>query len=169
MIFITSKLEAAGDKMVVMRDKLKSPSVLGGLIKSELDLIRPLLEPARLPKGEVVFEQGSPAQFVYIVRSGSAAIQYKPYDGPAIILTHLHAGDVFGWSAVLGSLSYTSTVITESALRVDRIRGAALRRLCLDHPALGQKFLDQLALAVSGRWHDARAQVRAILAANMAL
>ena len=169
MMFITRRPGAAGDKMEAMHDEVGRAPILDGLLKSELDLIKPLLEPGRFPKGRMVFEQGSPAQYVYILRSGSAAIKYKPYDGPAITIAHLHARDVFGWSAVLGSRSYTSTVITESPLRVDRIRGTALRQLYLQHPAIGEKFLDRLALAVSGRWPDARAQVRQILAARLAL
>jgi CRP-like cAMP-binding protein len=117
---------------------------------------------------ETIFEQGDRAAHLYLLVGGSVSIRYKPYDGPALILNHIHAGGVFGWSAVLGNKQYTSSVICDSDCETWIIRGSDLHALCRDHPETGQLILDRLAQAVSGRWQHAHEQVRSMLAKGVA-
>jgi CRP-like cAMP-binding protein len=90
-------------------------------------------------------------------------IVYKPYDGPPINLTTLKKGDVFGWSAVVGSRFYTSGAISQSRIEAVRIRGSELWGLVNKHPDTGRVLLDRLARIVSSRWKNAHAQVQALL------
>ena len=83
-----------------------------------------------------------------------------------MILTHLHAGDAFGWSSVVEA-GYTSGIFSETEVEAVRIRGSDLRKLCREHPHLGTVILDRLADAVSGRWKNSREQVQAILNRNL--
>ncbi len=167
MIFITRRPAAAGDKMKAMLDEMKRAPFLQNLDPQQLELIDPLMQLVSFPAGKVVFEQGSAAAYLYIIQRGTAAIHYKPYDGPTITLTHLREGDVCGWSAVIGNRAYASTLVSESGLETLRILGTSLRQLCLDHPETGRIILDRLALAVSSRWKDARSQVREMLNRNI--
>lgn len=129
----------------------------------QLALLEPLFELYTCPPDTVIFEQGDLAAHLYLILDGIAAIQYKPYDGPPILVTHLRPGDIFGWSAVVGSPYYTSGILSESALTAIRIRGATLRHLCLQHPETGRSVLERLARAVSARWKNARTQVQSML------
>ena len=90
------------------------------------------------------------------------AIRYKPYDGPAIILTHLKDGDVFGWSAVVGSPYYTSSIISETQVEAIRIRGSQLLKLFGEVPETGKIIMGRLAYIVSPRWGNAQAQVQSL-------
>jgi CRP-like cAMP-binding protein len=134
----------------------------------QLSLLKPLFERYSCPADTIVFEQGDPAVFLYLILQGKMAIRYKPYDSPPIILTHLNAGDAFGWSAVVGRSTYTSTLICEARLEAIRINGADLRKLCIQQPETGKIVLDRLARLVSKRWKDARKQVKYILDEGMA-
>ena len=139
------------------------------LDSGHLALLRPLFEYYSCPSGTVVFEQGDPATYLYLIIQGTMAIQYKPYDGPSITVTHLCAGAPFGWSAVVGSPKYTSSLVCKSELTAIRINGANLRKLCTQHPETGRLVLDRLARLVSKRWKDARRQVKTMLDNNLAL
>ena len=82
-------------------------------------------------------------------------------------MTHVEKGGLFGWSAVVGSKNYTSSAVAIGALEAKRIKGSALRKLCIDHPEAGKEILESLANSVSSRWKDANEQVRAILAQGL--
>ncbi len=128
-----------------------------------LRLIEPLFERYTCPAGKVIFEQGEPALYLYLLLSGSVTLRYKPYDGPMLNLAQVSPGGVFGWSAVVGNPDYTSSTVAKEAIEAIRMRGADLRALALRHPQAGRVILDKLAGKVSNRWKDANRQVRDIL------
>ncbi len=130
---------------------------------AQVDLLKSLFEPFICPPGSTIFEQGEPASYLYYLIEGDVAIRYKPYDGPPMTLTHLHAGDVFGWSAVTGSNTYTSSIISETQIEALRIRRIHLLALAREHPETGQIIMDHLASVVSSRWKNAHAQVQQLL------
>jgi CRP-like cAMP-binding protein len=138
-------------------------AVFRGLPAEQLVLLKPLMENVLCRASETIIEQGSPAYHLYLILAGRVAIQYKPHDGPRLTVTHLSAGDAFGWSAVVGSPAYTSSVVAVGEVNVLRISGPALRRLCVDKPSLGREVLLRLASVVSSRWKNAELQVKAIL------
>ncbi len=126
-------------------------------------LLEEILEFFTCSPEKVIFEQGDDPNYLYILLQGTVAIRYKPYDGPQITLTHLRAGDVFGWSAVVGSRRYTSSSVSVTDIRAVRIRGTALWKLTLEHPETGREVLDRIANGVSSRWKNAKAEIKAIL------
>lgn len=138
-------------------------SLFNGLKEETRQLVERTFEPFTCPAGTVIFEQGDPAIFLYLILHGSITVRYKPYDTPAIDLTQIPAGGAFGWSAVIGGPQYTSGALAREDLRTIRIRGTELRTLVAEHPAEGAELLDRLAQLVSNRWKDANRQVRAIL------
>jgi CRP/FNR family transcriptional regulator, cyclic AMP receptor protein len=138
-------------------------SFLKDLPREQFDLLAPRFLPFTVPPKTVIFEQGDRAEYLYLILDGIVAIEYKPYDGPKIIVTHLHAGDVFGWSSVVGGETYTTSIVSESAVEAIRIRGAELIELCKEHHDAGCAILEKLAEIVSPRWKNAKDQVRDML------
>lgn len=145
------------------RNNLAHISTFQGLNEEDLKLLTSLFEQFSCGAGTVVIEQGAPAEYLYFIEKGKVAISYKPYDDHAITVTHVEKGGLFGWSAVVGSKTYTSSGTAIGNLQAVRIRGSELRKLCVDHPDAGRKILDHLASSVSARWKDAHEQVKAIL------
>lgn len=113
--------------------------------------------------GTVIFEQGDQALHLYLILRGKAIISYKPYDGPRIVVTRLKEGDVFGWSAAVGSSKYSSSVVSETMLESIRIRRDQLQDLVLNYPDTGQMIIDRLALNVSPRWKNAHQQIQPLI------
>ena len=132
-----------------------------------MDLLKPLFEPFSCSAGVTVLQQGTPAEYLYLVISGAVEMTYKPYDGTLITISHVEKDGLFGWSAVVGSEKYTSSAIAIENLETMRIRGSELRKLCVDHPEAGKEILERLASSVSSRWKDAQAQVKSILEQGM--
>jgi CRP-like cAMP-binding protein len=135
--------------------------------KNYVDLLKPLFEPYACVAGTAVIQQGSPADYIYLVLEGKAEVSFKPYDGAPITVSHVGKDGLFGWSALVGSQTYTSSVWAIESLETVRIRGSELRKLCMDHPDAGKDILESLANAASSRWKNAHEQVKSILASRM--
>ncbi|MBT3190433.1 MAG: cyclic nucleotide-binding domain-containing protein [Anaerolineae bacterium] len=134
-----------------------------GLSKKTLKIIKPLFESCICHEG-TIFEQGDPAIHLYFVTKGGVDILYKPYDAPAITITEVKKGGIFGWSAISDNTLYTSGAKCRVKCQAMRIQGSTLRKLCIQYPQTGEILLDRLAESVSTRWQDAHSQVRDILA-----
>jgi len=132
-------------------DDLDRNPLFRGFSPQELDLLRPLFIPCEYHSGTVLFEQGDPAEFFYIVTAGEVAIQFKPEDDQAIILTHIRPGGIVGWSAVIGRSRYTSAAFCTKFTRLLRVSGADLQALGTDHPETCNRFIDRLAEVVAQR------------------
>lgn len=129
----------------------------------QINLLRPLLLPMDCYSGTTLFEQGDPAEYLYLVAVGDVVIHYKPEDGPAILVAHVRPGGIVGWSAALGSRSYTSGATCEVYTQMLRIRGEDLRNLCNEYPETGILVLDRLATVIAERLRNTHDQVMALL------
>ena len=152
--------------MIQMHELLPHIPLFQDLDPAQIALLEPLFEKFTCAADTVILEQDTPAIYLYLLIKGEVAIRYKPYDGPLITLTHLHEGDVFGWSAVVGSPRYTSSIISETGVEAIRIRGVHLLKLFNDAPETGKVVMDRLARVVSPRWENAHAQVQSLLSSN---
>ena len=127
-------------------------------------LLEPLFQPYTCRSGETVIQQGKPADYIYLIVNGKVEVSFKPYDGSRITISHIGKDGLFGWSALVGSRTYTSSVTAIEDLETFRIQGSELRKLCRKHPEAGKEILEHLANAVSSRWTNAHEQVKSILA-----
>ena len=132
-----------------------------------IDLLTPMFEVFSCQPGIVIFQQGDHAEFLYLVIDGKVDMSFKPYDGIPLTVSHVGQGGVFGWSAMVGSDTYTSTAIAIEDLEAYRIHGSDLRKFCREHPEAGRDILERLADGVSSRWKDAHKQVQSILFQGM--
>lgn len=150
-----------------MLESLRHISFFQDFTTEQLKLLQPVFESYQCPPGTAIIREGEPAEYLYIILRGKVKVQYKPYDGSLITLTHLKEGDVFGWSAVIGSSTYTSSIVSEEEIDAIRVRGDDLRQICLQEPETGREVLDRLAQMVSSRWWNAREQVNSMLSEGM--
>jgi len=128
-----------------------------------LNLLEPLFEPYSCPAEAVIFEQGDPAHYMYLVLEGSVEMRYKPYDGPPLTITNLAEGSIIGWSAVIGNTTYTSGAVSKEDIHAIRMSKRDLYKLCSKEPEAGRIILNLLAESVSSRWHDAKSQIQVLL------
>jgi len=119
------------------RDLFDKLPLFKDLDTSQREVLRPLFLPVNLGTGEYIFEQGDPAEYLYLVISGEVTIRFKPDDGPELTVTRVGPGGVVGWSAALGSEAYTSGAVCSAYSQLARLRGNDLRELCRENPEAG--------------------------------
>ena len=146
---------------------LESVPLFKDLDNAILELLEPLFEPYSCPAETVIFEQGDPAHFLYLILEGAVQVIYKPYDGPALTVTNLSQGNIVGWSAVIGNTTYTSGAVCKEDCQAIRVRSRDLHKLCAKEPEAGRIILDLLAESVSSRWQDAKEQIQVLLTTNV--
>jgi CRP/FNR family transcriptional regulator, cyclic AMP receptor protein len=133
------------------------------LSAAQIGMLKPFFIPCDLYSGSVLFGQGDPAEFLYLVISGEVTINYKPEDGPAMHIARVRSGGVVGWSAILGNRLYTSEAICADYTQMLRVRGKDLRNLCQDCPETGILILERLAWVIAERLHHTYEQVISLL------
>jgi CRP-like cAMP-binding protein len=133
----------------------------------EMDALRPLFHCVSLPAGEVLFEQGNPAYQFYIVVEGEVLIQYKPEDGPALILTRVRKDGVVGWSAAIGSPTYTSSAYCGADSKLLFVRSEDLRHFYDEQPQLAHLLLERLAGVIADRLRHTHPEIMALLENGM--
>ena len=146
-----------------MFKSLESLRLFKDLDNQTLQLLEPLFEPYSCLAGEVIFEQGDPAHYLYLILEGVIEVRYKPYDGPPITVTNLEQDSIIGWSAVIGNAAYTSGALCKKDCQAIRMSSRDLHGLCAKEPEAGRIILNLLAESVSSRWQDARNQIQLLL------
>jgi len=143
-------------------DIFKKLTFFQGLSTAHLDSLRPFFELCDCPPGMVIFAQGSPAIYLYIVVAGEVLVEFKPYDAPPMVIARVKPGGIFGWSAALGNQAYTSGAISTTFTQVLRVQGEDLRTLCEKNQDIADIILRRLADVIAER-HNVHPQVMAIL------
>lgn len=125
--------------------------IFEGLSAIQRELVLPLFVSCDTSEGDVLFEQGDPAEYLYLVVEGGLAVRYKPYDGPPIVVARIQPGGMVGWSAAMGRTSYTSSVDCLSDCLLLKISRNELRLLYRQNPETCLVILDRLALVIAQR------------------
>jgi len=144
-------------------DLLARFALLEGFPQDQVEILSPIMFKVHFDDGQMVFEQGEKAEYLYFVIDGRVSIRFKPEDGPVLNVANLDDGGVFGWSSAMGSPCYTSTATcTEGGLFV-RIAGEDLKTLCQEHPETGILILNRLAGVIAQRLRGTHEQVVSLL------
>ena len=133
------------------------------LTPAQTAIVKPLFAPIEEYTGAIIFEQGELAEYLYIVVEGEVLIQYKPDDGPLLVIARIRPEGVVGWSAALGSPYYTSTAVCAAPCKLLRVSGADLHDLYQSNPETGSLVLDHLAEVIAKRLRNTHAHVLALL------
>jgi CRP/FNR family transcriptional regulator, cyclic AMP receptor protein len=138
-------------------------AIFAGLTKEQRKELMPLFTPCDYYPDSLIFEQGVPAEFLYVVVVGEVVVNFKPDDGPPLTVARVKPGGVVGWSAALGTRVYTSGAMCVTYSQMLRVRGTDLRRLCENHPETGNLILNRLAEVIAQRISNTHEQVLALL------
>lgn len=142
----------------------KELSFFEGLKSEDLEHLSPYFSYQSFKAGQMVFGQDEFAEYLYLVIEGSVVIKFKPDDGPSMKVAQIHPGGVFGWSAAMGNVTYTSGAECVADCNTLKMRGEDIRKLKKKYPDLGQVILDRLAAVISERWKNRQPKVISLLA-----
>lgn len=118
-----------------------------------------LSEPFHFAAGQVIFEEGSPSLYLYLVKSGRVTIEvHFPAWGRREILT-LGPGELFSWSALVEPRLETASARALEETEVLGIKGGALMDLCREDPEFGFQLYRTLAEVITDRLVSTRRQL----------
>lgn len=109
--------------------------------------------------GSILFREGAECQELFLLATGDVALEmHVPPRGTVRILT-VGAGELLGWSALIGNGRMTATAIALDRVSVVAIPGPTLRSLCDADHELGYQVMRQMAAALSRRLLATRLQL----------
>ena len=138
-------------------------SLIEELNENELEIIRPLIEQITCKAEKEIFKQGEEAKYLYLLLEGEVIIHFNPKGEAALTISNIGKGDMFGWSSVLGSHTYTSGAMCTEDGKLLRIKGSDLEELCQEHPETGILIVERIASVIAKRLMNTQNQVAEML------
>lgn len=116
--------------------EFKKIPIFSTLSASDLEEVRPYLIHARLRKKEIIFSEGDPSDWLYIVTDGKVKITKLSRGGREIILEIISPFDFFGGVAVMRGFPYPANAIAMEDTEVFKISRSNLMRILDRFPNL---------------------------------
>src|SRR3989304_5767743 len=126
------------------------------------EYLRQIAEATRLrdvAEGQVLFREGDMPRSVYLVVSGSVALDIGVPGGAARRIGTVGPGEILGWSALLEQTQMTATAITTCPTCIAKIDAGQLLNICQRNPRLGYELLRRTSLAIASGLSAARHQL----------
>jgi CRP-like cAMP-binding protein len=144
---------------MVPLDELEELAFCEGLAPEHLHLIA---RAARLQEhlpGTVLFREGHESPYVYLLLQGEVSLEVEVPGEGALSVQELGAGELLGWSPVLGLGPMTGTARTLTRCRLAALAAADVRALGRQDPLFGAEFLRRTATALAQRLRATRLQL----------
>lgn len=118
-----------------MTDVKKIP-IFGTLNSSDMEEVKPYLIPAKFKKKEIIFSEGDPSGWLYVVTKGKVKITKLSQSGREIILEIISPMDFFGGVAVMRGFPYPANAVAMDDAEVLKISRSNLMRILDRFPNL---------------------------------
>ncbi len=115
---------------------LSKISIFSVLNTTELKEITPYLISAAVRKKDVIFSEGDPSEWFYIVTEGKVKITKLSQDGKELILELIHPTDFFGGLAVIRGFPYPANAIAMEDTKLLKMSRSNLMRVLDRFPNL---------------------------------
>jgi CRP/FNR family transcriptional regulator, cyclic AMP receptor protein len=121
-----------------------------------------MADEATIPAGMRVFNEGDPANSLYVILKGEVNIQYVLGDGQLRTVDTLVDGDLLVWSALVEPYKTTAVGTTTKETRVVKVNAGSLRKLCDKDPQVGYRLMLDVAKLLANRLEGARIQLASL-------
>jgi CRP-like cAMP-binding protein len=118
------------------RTLLSKIELFAELDDATLDVIGAAAEDRVLVRGDVIFEEGSEADALYVVESGRIAISNKSFDGRESMFALMERGDLFGEMSLFDGEGRSAEARALETSSILIIPYAPLRQIWNDQPEL---------------------------------
>jgi len=152
---------------MVSPELLRRYPVFSQLNEDHLISIAMITEEINVPAGDILFEEGQPADYLYLLETGSVDLTFKseekfrPETKKVFPVGEINPGELFGISAVLEPYIYTASEHTSQESKALKIDATGVRAMMKDDPGAGYIFMSQVAKAIMERLTYTRIQLAA--------
>lgn len=126
---------------------LKQRDLFGSLNKDFVSEIMNCAETESYPAGDFLFHEGDPAAWLFILLKGSVKLRLGQTGRAVYVVSH--AGEVFGWSSLVGRSSYSASAQCMSPTKLLRFDKNRLQAV-IEKDAAGSATLFQNLSAILG-------------------
>jgi CRP-like cAMP-binding protein len=138
---------------------LREAGLFADLDDAQLDDVARLAAVEAHAAGTTLFKEGAENHTLYVVLSGSVALEmHVPGRGVVRILT-VGPGEVLAWSAFLAEGTMTATGIVQQDVRLIAFSASRLKALCAADHSIGFAVMSQVAASLSKRLLGTRLQL----------
>lgn len=148
--------------MTGMKDRaeaLRAIPLFGSLDEAALEELAGLLIDRKLPKDAVIFEEGSPGDYMYLIQEGQVKVTKISEDGREKILEMLGAGAFVGEMALVDREPRSASVKTTRPCTLLALSRQDFLGLVRENPEIAMGLIREL----SRRLREINEQVRALL------
>jgi CRP-like cAMP-binding protein len=141
---------------MVLLDMLADIDFLRGLVPDYLQHIARLGRLQEYDAGSVHFREGEACDRVFLVTEGEVSLEIEVPGRGARPIRTARAGELVGWSPVIGVGAMTATARAVSRCRLIALDVGSLLALCRHHPDFGMEFVRRTAVVLARRLHETR-------------
>jgi CRP-like cAMP-binding protein len=154
------------DKQALI-DALRDVRFLHDLDNGHLLQIADVTRLRDVEPGQVLFREGEVPQDVFLVVSGSVALDILVPGAGSKRIGTVGPGEILGWSALLEQTQMTATATTLCPTCVAQINTGQLLTICKRNPRFGYELLRRTSLALASRLSATRHQLLDTYGAQM--
>jgi len=140
-------------------DFLRSLTFLAPATDEELQLLIPAAQIEEYPAGASIFREGDHLNHIFILTSGTVSLEINGPDHRQRRIQTLSAGELLGWSPLLGSGAMTAGARAVTQVRVVALNARAILDICEQDPRFGFLFMKRAATAIAARLNATRLQL----------
>jgi CRP/FNR family transcriptional activator FtrB len=143
---------------MITLEQLRAYPFFARLNEKELEALIPYMMEENIPYGGVFFEEGQPAQYLFVLTRGSVDLYFKMPDDPRhrVLAGEINKVEPFGISALIEPHTYAMTAKAGTDCRVLRIDAEPLRALMEKDCRMGYALMREIAVASMERMHFAQ-------------
>lgn len=128
---------------------IKQSDLLWGLDKQFIQAFIDTSMKETRPEGYVLFNEGDPADFFFILIKGSISINLGKEEKATYLVNH--AGEAFGWSSLVGVEKYSASSVCLKESMFMRFAKEFIQEVTEDDPENGMEFYRRLARMLGNR------------------
>ena len=128
---------------------LQQTALFAGINQIDLQTIMPYIIPRTFKQGEIIFHEGDPGRFLYLVKSGQVRIFINGMDGSETsVILFGKPGDIFGELAVIDGLTRSASAVALGETVLYTMSRESFRDQMRQHPQLALNFMKVLSQRV---------------------
>ena len=137
-----------------IKKSLKDLAVFSSLTDNEMQAVAEICSVQEIKANEVIFEEGSQADKLFIVAQGCIKVYIKVTENVDEILVTLRQGGIFGELAVLSEEYRNSSARAVEDTKLLSINRDNFKKLLSKRPAIGKKMLDIFVQRLADKLKD---------------
>ena len=142
--------------MPSIEDYLSTHAFFSGLNEDYLKILAGFATESQVARGNVLFQQGKPADKFYLVRKGLVSVQVPALVGPPLEMQVLGENQMLGWSWLIPPYRWNFLARAVEDSELIEFDGAAILARCEADPKFGYELFKRFTALMSERLDSAR-------------